>query len=207
MRRTSRSRNCTAPPTIGLQTRSPTKSAWFFQGRIDTVRIFDGDCDEKYETVPREFDPATVVRYRLQGIWYVDKNSSRIKIRLLGIARLVDEREEMGNLRYEHALFWVHYSAARSVLAGKRAYVSGNEASTRSGEDVLKAGSFPVTSSKWATFTIAASRTTSPTAVPDRLPRSGRSANARAGNPIFGATDKYVVNERRRRAGGSLPVS
>ncbi len=113
------------------------------RGGIDTVEVIDPITQTiSYEPVARSFNPATVTRYRLKEVWYIDKNSSQMKVRLLGIAPIIDEVDEMGAVRFERPLFWAYYPAARTALAGERAYVSGNEASARSWEDVFESRQF-----------------------------------------------------------------
>ncbi|MFK8164556.1 MAG: gliding motility protein GldN [Lewinella sp.] len=109
-------------------------------GGMDTIEVIDidGDFGTNYEIVPRVFNPATVSRYRVQEVWYIDKNSSRMQVRILGIAPIVDEVDEMGNFLFEEPLFWVYYPAARNMLARERAWVSDNETAASSWEDVFE---------------------------------------------------------------------
>ncbi|MFT5998936.1 MAG: gliding motility associated protein GldN [Neolewinella sp.] len=108
-------------------------------GGMDTIPVISlDDYSSQYEIVPRTFNPASVSRYRVQEIWYVDKNSSRMQVRILGIAPIVDEKDEMGNFLFEEPLFWVYYPAARNVLARERAWVSDNETAASSWEDVFE---------------------------------------------------------------------
>lgn len=107
-------------------------------GGVDTVQVTDDGIDFDYVLTPRTFNPATVTRYRIQEVWYVDKNSSRMQVRILGIAPIVDEVDEMGNFLFEEPLFWVYYPAARKILARERAWVSDNETAASSWEDVFE---------------------------------------------------------------------
>lgn len=109
-------------------------------GGMDTIPVvnIDGDFEVDYEIVPRVFDPASVTRYRVQEIWYIDKNSSRMQVRILGIAPIVDEVDEMGNYLFEEPLFWAYYPAIRNVLARERAWISDNETAASSWEDVFE---------------------------------------------------------------------
>jgi gliding motility associated protien GldN len=109
-------------------------------GGMDTVEVvdIDGDFESSYEIVPRIFDPGTVTRYRVQEIWYIDKSSSRMQVRILGIAPIVDQVDEMGNVLFEEPLFWVYYPAARNMLARERAWISDNETAASSWEDVFE---------------------------------------------------------------------
>lgn len=65
-----------------------------------------------------------------------------MKVRILGIAPLKDVYGEAGEFRYEQAMFWVYYPAARQVLANENAYVFGNDAANRSWEDVFESRYF-----------------------------------------------------------------
>lgn len=107
-------------------------------GGVDTVQVTDDGLDFDYVLSARAFNPASVSRYRVQEIWYVDKNSSQMKVRILGIAPLKDEYDGMGNFLFEEPLFWVYYPAARSILAGERAWISDNETAATSWEDVFE---------------------------------------------------------------------
>lgn len=112
-------------------------------GAIDTVPVVDPDTYEvTYSLVPRELNPNDVLRYRVQEIWYFDRESSTMKVRILGIAPLKDETDENGNFLFEEPLFWVYYPGARQVLANENAFASANDAANRSWEDVFESRFF-----------------------------------------------------------------
>jgi|AntRauTorckE5430_2_1112549.scaffolds.fasta_scaffold05436_1 gliding motility associated protien GldN len=112
-------------------------------GSIDTVPVVDPETYEvTYSLVPRELNPDDIRRYRLQEIWFFDRESSQMKVRILGIAPLKDETDEDGNVIYERAMFWVYYPGARQVLANENAFTSANDAANRSWEDVFEARFF-----------------------------------------------------------------
>lgn len=112
-------------------------------GAIDTVPVVDPDTYEvTYSLVPRELNPNDVLRYRIQEIWYFDRESSTMKVRILGIAPLKDETDENGNFLFEEPLFWVYYPGARQVLANENAFASANDAANRSWEDVFESRFF-----------------------------------------------------------------
>lgn len=107
-------------------------------GGVDTVPVYGPDGESvEYTEVPREFDPGTVTRYRIQEIWYFDKETSRQEVRILGMAPIVDEEDEYGNVRFERPLFWVYFPAAREVLGQEVAYTLGNDAANRSWVDLF----------------------------------------------------------------------
>lgn len=109
-------------------------------GAVDTIPVVDPNNPAKvtYRAVARVFNPATVTRYRLKEMWYVDKNSSQMKVRLLGIAPIVDDLDENGNVRYQRLLFWANYANSRPILARERAWVTANETAATSWEDVFE---------------------------------------------------------------------
>lgn len=112
-------------------------------GGIDTVEVIDEiTYDISYELVPRELNPDDIRRYRLQEIWFFDKESSTMKVRILGIAPLKDEFDENGNFLYELPMFWVYYPQARQYLANKSAFAFDNDAANRSWEDVFESRYF-----------------------------------------------------------------
>lgn len=112
-------------------------------GSIDTVPVVDPETYEvSYELVPRELNPDDVRRYRLQEVWFFDRESSTMKVRILGIAPLMDETDEDGNFLYERVMFWVYYPGARQVLANENAFTAANDAANRSWEDVFEARFF-----------------------------------------------------------------
>lgn len=112
-------------------------------GAIDTVPVVDPDTYEvTYSLVPRELNPNDVLRYRIQEIWYFDRESSTMKVRILGIAPLKDETDENGNFLFEEPLFWVYYPGARQVLANENAFASANDAANRSWEDIFESRFF-----------------------------------------------------------------
>ena len=94
-------------------------------GGVDTVEQVDADFNVTYVEVEKVFDPSTVRRYRIQEIWFFDKESSTMNVRILGIAPLKDQFDEMGNFLYELPMFWVYYPGARQLLANEQAYVVG----------------------------------------------------------------------------------
>ena len=112
-------------------------------GAIDTVPVVDPNTYEvTYSLVPRELNPNDVLRYRIQEVWYFDRESSTMKVRILGIAPLKDETDENGNFLFEEPLFWVYYPAARQVLANENAFASANDAANRSWEDIFESRFF-----------------------------------------------------------------
>lgn len=108
-------------------------------GEEKTVRSFDPVTgEEKMVTTRDEFDPRTVVQYKIKEIWVFDKEASALKVRILGIAPMVARMNEDGSFRAAIPLFWVYYPDLRPVLAKYDVYNQNNDAATMSWEDLFE---------------------------------------------------------------------
>lgn len=108
-------------------------------GEEKTVRSIDPVTgEEKMVTTRDEFDPRTVVQYRIKEIWVFDKEASALKVRILGIAPMISRMNEDGSFRGSIPLFWVYYPDLRPVLAKFDVYNQNNDAATMSWEDLFE---------------------------------------------------------------------
>ena len=108
-------------------------------GGFDTVLVTDPVTFEQVPVIEeRLFDPTSVLRYRIQEMWFFDKESSTMKVRILGIAPMIQENTEDLGRSIERPMFWVYYPEARQLLANESAYAFGNDAANRSWEDVFE---------------------------------------------------------------------
>ena len=107
---------------------------------IDTQIIIDPETyEEKMTVVRNEIDAENVKRYRLKEMWFFDAESSTMRVRILGIAPIIDKLDDDGNFQREQALFWIYYPDSREWLAKYRvANFAGNEASPITWEDLLE---------------------------------------------------------------------
>jgi gliding motility associated protien GldN len=107
---------------------------------VDTVVVFDPDTGEEViKVVENTMDWEAVKRFRIKESWYFDAATSTLKVRILGIAPMVEERDEEGNFKFERPLFWVHYPTARPLLARQKAILpGGNYAATTTWDDLLE---------------------------------------------------------------------
>lgn len=106
---------------------------------IDTIEVPDPETGElKYEVIRNEIFYEDVKRYRVKEVWFFDEQASALRVRILGIAPLIEVRGERGDFRYEKPLFWVHYPSCREVLARHKVFIEGNDAATTSWEDLFE---------------------------------------------------------------------
>ncbi len=109
--------------------------------------LFDRDTIERinFDTGDTEWVPVQnnifyedIKRYRLKEVWFFDENTSTMQVRILGIAPLIEVRDEHGNFRYEKPLFWVYYPELRQALARHKVFLEGNDSSLISWENLFE---------------------------------------------------------------------
>lgn len=108
--------------------------------KTDTIVTFDPETyEEKVQIVRNDINWADVKRFRIKEIWFFDKETSTLQVRILGIAPLIDVKDSEGNFRYEKAMFWVYYPQAREMFARHRVFtLGGNTNATISWEDLFE---------------------------------------------------------------------
>lgn len=106
----------------------------------DTIIVFNPETySEETRIVENEINWEDVRRYRIKETWFFDSKTSTLRVQILGIAPLVDVKDDEGNFRYEKPLFWVHYPSARPLLAGRKVVThGGNLAANMSWEDLFE---------------------------------------------------------------------
>ena len=105
----------------------------------DTLLLFDPDDYSDYvQIVKNDIDPANIKQFRIKELWYFDEATSQLKVRILGIAPLLDQFDDAGNYTYTLPLFWLYYPDCREVLARHQVFNSGNDTSPISWEDYLE---------------------------------------------------------------------
>ncbi|MCB0638095.1 MAG: gliding motility protein GldN [Lewinella sp.] len=106
---------------------------------IDTVTTFDPvTYEEKIQVVRNELNPEDIKRYRVKEVWFFDEETSTMQVRILGIAPLLDVKDENGNFKYEKVMFWIYYPEAREVLAREKVFTYGNDAAPITWESLFE---------------------------------------------------------------------
>ena len=97
--------------------------------RVDTSVIFDYDTyEEKVQVVKSEISWEDINRFRVKEIWFFDEESSRLRVRILGIAPERDVYDdETQEFKYSLPLFWIDYPEARSLLSKHRIFNENND--------------------------------------------------------------------------------
>ncbi|MGI4749586.1 MAG: gliding motility protein GldN [Janthinobacterium lividum] len=105
----------------------------------DSVLIdkFDKNGDKIGSTMQMgEFNPDSVVKFRIKEDWIFDKQRSVFEPRIIGLAPLIKVKAGGLNLDYQPA-FWIYFPEARNILVTKEAMNRHNDATGLSFDDVF----------------------------------------------------------------------
>ncbi|TSD62654.1 gliding motility protein GldN [Inquilinus sp. KBS0705] len=83
-----------------------------------------------------EFNPDSVVKFRIKEDWIFDRQRSVFEPRIIGIAPLIKPKAAGLDLEYQPA-FWIYFPEARQILATKEAVSHNNDATGLSFDDVF----------------------------------------------------------------------
>jgi gliding motility associated protien GldN len=118
-------------------------------GTPKTIQIADAVQDPngdkgimKDTTITEDFDPDVVERYQIKEEWVFDKESSRLHVRILGIAPCKTIKNPDGTFRAVTAVFWVYYPEIRPILAKYEAYNGKNYGARMSWEELFESRMF-----------------------------------------------------------------
>lgn len=111
---------------------------------VDTTTVFDYDeYVEKIEVVKNEINWENVIKFRVKEVWFFDEESSMMKVRILGIAPMKDEFDDItGELKYSLPLFWIYYPEARNYLAKYRVFNEFNDVAPMTWSDLFESRFF-----------------------------------------------------------------
>jgi gliding motility associated protien GldN len=77
-------------------------------------------------TIVNEFNPDKIERFWIKEDWVFDKESSRMQVRILGIAPLKTITNDDGSFRDVTPIFWVYYPDLRPIFAKHDVYNGKN---------------------------------------------------------------------------------
>jgi gliding motility associated protien GldN len=109
---------------------------------IDTQQVVDPDPPYlSHDTVvKKEVNPDKVIAYRIKEEWFFDKQRSVIEVRIIGIAPMMYDEDEFGNVReggQKKAVFWVYFPEARNLLVNSESFNRENDAERRTFDDIF----------------------------------------------------------------------
>jgi gliding motility associated protien GldN len=92
--------------------------------------------------IQEDFDPSNIERYQIKEEWVFDKESSRMHVRILGIAPEKTIKNPDGSPLTVTPVFWVYYPDLRPLLAKYEAYNGKNFGARMSWEELLESRMF-----------------------------------------------------------------
>jgi gliding motility associated protien GldN len=104
---------------------TPDQAISAFGGGFDTSKVYDMQGNVTgYQVRAKAVDPDSIYKFRLKEEWIFDKNTSRMYVRILGIAPVIPVTLSNG-IRLEnsdHPVWWIYYPDLRPTLTKYEAY-------------------------------------------------------------------------------------
>jgi len=116
-----------------------------FGGGSDTVKVYDDEGNVKgYQVRPKATDPDSIYKFRLKEEWVFDKESSRLFIRIIGIAPVIPYKLSTGDIiaNSERPVWWVYYPDLRPSLAKYDVYNPKNLSGGMTWEELFESRMF-----------------------------------------------------------------
>jgi gliding motility associated protien GldN len=105
----------------------------------DTIEVVDPETLEpELKVINDEINVANIKRFRVRESWFFDEKIGQMRVRILGIAPLIEEYDDDDNFKFERALFWVHYPSCRDLLANFQVFNTLNDSSLMTWEDIFE---------------------------------------------------------------------
>jgi len=104
------------------------------------VNVIDKKTGEKTgsKMVAGDFQPDSVVKFRIKEDWVFDKQRSVWEPRIIGIAPMIKQKVDGANLALDYQpAFWIYFPDARPILATKEAVSRNSDATGLSFDDVF----------------------------------------------------------------------
>lgn len=116
-----------------------------FGGGFDTVKKYDRDQNViGLEVRARATDPDSIYKFRVKEEWIFDKETSRMFVRILGIAPVIPYKLSTGDIvpNSERPVWWVYYPDTRPVLAKYDVYNPKNFGARMTWEELFESRMF-----------------------------------------------------------------
>lgn len=116
-----------------------------FGGGSDTSKKYDADGNIiGYEVRAKSTDPDSIYKFQIKEEWIFDKESSRLFVRILGIAPVMAYTRSDGTIvpGSERPLWWVYYPDLRPILAKYEVYNPKNMGAQMSWEELFESRMF-----------------------------------------------------------------
>lgn len=116
-----------------------------FGGGFDTSKVYDDDGNVKgYQVRAKATDPDSIYKFMLKEEWIFDKESSRLFVRIIGIAPVIPFKLSTGDIvpNSERPVWWVYYPDLRPTLSKYDVYNPKNTAARMTWEELFESRMF-----------------------------------------------------------------
>lgn len=101
------------------------------------IPIFDAEGNQTGTQVkPGEFNPDSIIKFRIKEDWIFDKQRSVFEPRIIGIAPMV-KIQAGGQSFDEQPAFWIYFPEARQIFVSKEVASRNNDATGLSYDDIF----------------------------------------------------------------------
>ena len=93
-------------------------------GGVDSIYVTDpGTGIQTLQVITKEVNWNNVNKLRLKEVWFFNKQTSTMEVRIMGICPLYDNYDPTtGDFRGEVPVFWVYFPSLRQTLVNSTAY-------------------------------------------------------------------------------------
>ncbi len=116
-----------------------------FGGGFDTVKQYNADQSViGYQVRAKAVEPDSIYKFRIKEEWIFDKQTSRMYVRILGIAPVVPYKLSTGDIvaNSDRPVWWVYYPDMRPVLAKYEVYNPKNYGARMTWEELFESRMF-----------------------------------------------------------------
>lgn len=93
-------------------------------GGVDSIYVTDpGTGVQTLQVITKEVNWNNVNKLRLKEVWFFNKQTSTMEVRIMGICPLYDNYDPTtGDFRGEVPVFWIYFPSLRQTLVNQQAY-------------------------------------------------------------------------------------
>lgn len=123
---------------------TPDKAESVFGGGFDTSKKYDLDGNViGYEVRPKAVDPDSIYKFQVKEEWIFDKESSRLFVRIIGIAPIYAFKTSQGVvLDADRVVWWVYYPDMRPIFSKYDVYNPKNSGAKMTWEELFESRMF-----------------------------------------------------------------
>ena len=108
-------------------------------------KVYDSDGNVSgYQVRAKAIDPDSIYKFQIKEEWIFDKESSRLFVRILGIAPVIPYRLSTGDIvaNSERPVWWVYYPDLRPIFAKYEVYNPKNIGAQMTWEELFESRMF-----------------------------------------------------------------